>query len=188
MRAGAGHVKAPVWDRAEESTKDAFRELIEHIGERVDMVDLPRLFDDAIESHRAIMEADLAKSYADLYREGSAQLSDRLVEMIESGQRVLATEYNTALERSRQYAAIVGQLMEDYDAILTPATTGEAPGRETTGDPAFCTLWTLCGVPALSLPILQGPAGMPLGAQLVAAQGDDARLFRTARWLVESLE
>ncbi len=177
-------VRTAAWHRAEESTKDAFRELIEHIGDRVDLVDLPQVFDEAIEMHRVIMEADLAKSYAKLYREGSAQLSDRLVEMIESGQRVLATEYNTALERSRQYAAILEQFMEDYDAILTPATTGEAPGSETTGDPAFCTPWSLCGVPALSLPILQGPAGLPLGAQLVAAQGDDARLFRTARWLV----
>ena len=29
---------------------------------------------------------------------------------------------------------------------------------------------------------------MPLGAQLVSYKGDDARLFRTARWLVESLD
>ncbi|MEE8623111.1 MAG: amidase, partial [Alphaproteobacteria bacterium] len=50
------------------------------------------------------------------------------------------------------------------------------------------TIWTLCGTPAISLPILQGASGMPLGAQLVAAKGDDARLLRTARWLVEVVE
>jgi Asp-tRNA(Asn)/Glu-tRNA(Gln) amidotransferase A subunit family amidase len=57
-----------------------------------------------------------------------------------------------------------------------------------TGDPVFCTTWTLCGSPALNLPILQGPNDMPLGAQLIGARGDDARLFRTARWLVENLD
>lgn len=38
----------------------------------------------------------------------------------------------------------------------------------------------------MNLPLLQGPNGMPIGVQLVADQGDDARLMRTARWLVES--
>ncbi|MFO1349255.1 MAG: amidase family protein [Gammaproteobacteria bacterium] len=71
-----------------------------------------------------------------------------------------------------------------YDAIITPATTGEAPlGLDSTGSPVLCTTWTLCGVPAITLPLLQGPNGMPLGVQLVGARGDDARLLRTARWL-----
>ena len=79
--------------------------------------------------------------------------------------------------------------MEEDDARLTPATAGEAPvGRGTAGDPACCTIGTRCGVPALNLPLFQGPDGMPLGAQVVSQKGDDARLFRTARWLVESLQ
>lgn len=181
-------VRTPVWERAEQSTKDAFRELLEHLGERVDVVDLPPTFDDALETHRVIMEADLAKNFAKLYRDGAAQLSARLREMIESGQQVLATQYNTALERRGEYTSIIDELLRGYDAILTPAATGEAPSHESIGDPAFCTIWSLCGVPALSLPILQGPNGLPLGAQLVASKGDDARLFRTARWLLESLQ
>jgi Asp-tRNA(Asn)/Glu-tRNA(Gln) amidotransferase A subunit family amidase len=47
----------------------------------------------------------------------------------------------------------------------------------------FCTLWTLGGVPAVSLPLLKGQNGLPLGIQLVGRRGDDARLLRTARWL-----
>jgi Asp-tRNA(Asn)/Glu-tRNA(Gln) amidotransferase A subunit family amidase len=71
-----------------------------------------------------------------------------------------------------------------YDAILTPATTGEAPaGLASTGNPIFCTIWTLCGVPAITLPLLRGPQGLPLGVQLAGRRHDDARLLRTARWL-----
>ncbi|MEE9152933.1 MAG: amidase family protein, partial [candidate division NC10 bacterium] len=49
--------------------------------------------------------------------------------------------------------------------------------------PIFCTIWTLCGMPAISLPILQGTRGMPMGVQLVGPKFDDAQLLRTARWL-----
>jgi Asp-tRNA(Asn)/Glu-tRNA(Gln) amidotransferase A subunit family amidase len=79
-------------------------------------------------------------------------------------------------------------MFRGFDAILTPAAPGEAPlGLEATGSPVFCSLWTLCGLPALSLPLLRGPAGMPLGCQLVGAPGDDARLLRTGRWLAQAL-
>ena len=102
---------------------------------------------------------------------------------------MLAVEYNNALARVNQYNSYFEELFHDYDAILTPSTPGEAPvGVESTGDPSFCTLWTLCGMPALNLPVLQGPAALPLGAQLVSQTGDDARLFRNARWLVELVE
>ncbi|MCH2520277.1 MAG: amidase family protein, partial [Dehalococcoidia bacterium] len=52
-----------------------------------------------------------------------------------------------------------------------------------TGDPIFCTLWTLCGTPAVTLPLLEGADGLPIGVQLVGQRGDDARLLRTANWL-----
>jgi Asp-tRNA(Asn)/Glu-tRNA(Gln) amidotransferase A subunit family amidase len=38
-------------------------------------------------------------------------------------------------------------------------------------------------MPALSLPLMQGGNGLPLGVQLVGPRHDDARLLRTARWL-----
>ena len=75
-------------------------------------------------------------------------------------------------------------MLLEYDAIITPAATGEAPvGLESTGNPVFCTPWTLAGLPSISLPLLGGTNDMPVGVQLVAAKGDDARLLRTARWL-----
>ncbi|MDA1118775.1 MAG: amidase family protein, partial [Proteobacteria bacterium] len=76
------------------------------------------------------------------------------------------------------------EVFERCDAIVTPAAPGTAPkGLEATGDPAFCSLWTLCGMPALSLPLMRGENGLPMGVQLVGRREDDARLLRTARWL-----
>jgi Asp-tRNA(Asn)/Glu-tRNA(Gln) amidotransferase A subunit family amidase len=56
-----------------------------------------------------------------------------------------------------------------------------------TGDPIFCTLWTYLGVPAITLPLLRTENGLPLGVQLVGRRGNDARLLRTARWLVKTV-
>lgn len=187
VRPRLAFVRTPVWGQAEESTKEALGELCDHIG-GVDIVDLPPLFDGAHEDHRRIMEADLAANFAKEYRNGKDRLSPVLREMIERGQQVLAIDYNAAVERIEDYRGEIAEIIGEYDAILTPSAAGEAPkGLEATGSPAFCTIWTLAGVPALTMPILQGPNGMPLGVQMVSAKNDDARLFRNARWLLESL-
>ncbi|MDF1590520.1 MAG: amidase [Desulfobacterales bacterium] len=177
-------VKTPMWDQAESDTREAFTELVTHLGEIADEVALPEIFNDAVLLHRTIMEADLARSFAPEYDRGKDKLSAILREMIERGQKVLAKDYNHALGRIPVLNRAFDNIFDWHDAILTPATTGVAPvGLESTGSPVFCTIWTLCGMPAITLPILQGAAGMPLGVQLVGVKGDDARLLRTARWL-----
>lgn len=181
-------VKSPVWDQADPSTQEAFQELNEALGDCCEEVALPPMFDQAHEQHRLIMEADLARSFAGEYKDGAEQLSPILKEMIERGQQVLATEYNNAVAAIDVLNHGLSQVFEWQDAVVTPATIGEAPiGLESTGSPSFCTIWTLCGMPAISLPLLQGADGMPLGVQLVGPRGDDARLLRTARWLVNEL-
>jgi Asp-tRNA(Asn)/Glu-tRNA(Gln) amidotransferase A subunit family amidase len=98
-------------------------------------------------------------------------------------------DYNDAVGQVSVLNGVLAQFFEKYDAIVTPATTGEAPsGLESTGSPIFCTIWTLCGTPAITLPLLQGASGMPIGVQLVGPKGDDARLLRTARWLTKVIE
>lgn len=182
-------VKTPMWERAEEDTKAAFAELVEHLGEHVQEFELPGAFDDAVAWHRTIMEADLARSFEREYARGKDNLSSTLCEMIERGQQVLAVEYNRAVGQIPVLNRLLDGIFEWHDAILTPATTGEAPrGLQSTGSPIFCTIWTFCGLPALSLPLLQGAHGMPIGAQLVGPRGDDARLLRTALWLARFLE
>jgi Asp-tRNA(Asn)/Glu-tRNA(Gln) amidotransferase A subunit family amidase len=80
-------------------------------------------------------------------------------------------------------------VFDEYDAILTPAAPGEAPrGLDSTGNPAFCTTWTYLGMPAVTLPLLRSEAGLPIGVQLVGRRGNDARLLRSAHWLVKTLE
>lgn len=181
-------VKTPVWDKADGSTREAFTELAASLGERAPEVGLPEIFDNAHEQHRLIMEADLARSFAREYSDGRQQLSQVLTEMIERGRQVSAVEYNNAVGSIEPFNRSLDKLFEWHDAIITPATIGEAPeGLASTGSPVFCTIWTLLGMPALTVPLMQGENGMPLGVQIVGPRGDDARLLRTARWLVEQI-
>jgi Asp-tRNA(Asn)/Glu-tRNA(Gln) amidotransferase A subunit family amidase len=177
-------VRTPAWEQADEDTKEAFAELVEHLGENAGEFELPDMFQEAVALHRTIMEADLARSFEQEYARGKKRLSPILREMIERGQKVLAVEYNRALGQVPVFHQALDKVFEWHDAIITPAVTGQAPvGLESTGSPIFCTLWTLCGMPAITLPLMQGSHGMPMGVQLVGAKGNDARLLQTARWL-----
>ena len=177
-------VRTPIWDRTEPETREAFEELVAHTGDRIEEFVLPDSTRDALEWHRTIMEAEMAASYVVEYEKGRDKLSDSLRAQIERGRRITALEYQTALARIPQLIEGFARLFERYDAILTPAAAGTAPrGLESTGSPMFCTLWTLAGMPALNMPLMQGANGLPLGVQFVGARGNDARLLRTARWL-----
>ena len=185
-------VRTPAWDKAEQVTKDGFRELIEAVNESnaktIDIFDLPEQFENIYEDHRKVMEADLARNFAEEYARGKTELSDVLCSMIERGQQVTDEEYNASVATIADYASSLDEIFELYDAILTPATPGPAPeGLQATGDPVMNTIWTFCGTPALNLPILHNEDGLPFGVQLVGEKDDDARLFRTARWLLDSL-
>jgi len=186
-------IRSPVWEQVEPVTKEALRELIEATNEAqpktIDIVDMPAFFADLHEDHRKVMEGDLARSFAAEYQRGKAQLSGVLRDMIERGQQVSDADYQQSLARMQDYYAYLGEVFEDYDAILTPATPGSAPaGIDATGSPVMNTIWTFCGTPAINLPILQNPDGLPMGVQIVGERNDDARLFRSARWLLDALQ
>jgi len=183
-------IKTPHWDRVDAEAKEAFGELVEALGEQVEEVEL---FPSAVEAwawHKTIMEVEMAANFEREYRTGRDKLSAQLRSLFERGHEVRAVDYQRALRGLAPVAASFDDLfMQRYDAILTPAAAGGAPkGLASTGDPAFCTLWTLLGLPALSLPLMQAANGLPLGVQLVGRRGFDARLLRTARWLAARLE
>jgi Asp-tRNA(Asn)/Glu-tRNA(Gln) amidotransferase A subunit family amidase len=177
-------VPSPVWEKAEDDTRQGFAELVGALGERCDEVRLPEPFAHGHEIHRVLMAAGFARHLGRYYERGREQLSAQMQAAIEEGRKILAHDYLAAVEWIEVLNGGLEAIFERYDAILTPAAPGEAPhGLDSTGNPAFCTLWTLCGTPAVSLPLLQGSRGLPIGVQLVGRRGDDARLIRTASWL-----
>ena len=181
-------VRGPTWERVEQETAQAFEELCDSLGEAVRPLDVP-LPAEVLAWHGTLMAAEMAASLDAEWERGREQLSEPLRALLERGRAVPALEYQRALARIPLLNAQFAEVFDRVDAILTPSAPGTAPkGLGSTGDPSFCSLWTLCGMPALNLPLMQGTNGLPLGVQLVGRRENDARLLRTARWLVGRLQ
>lgn len=181
-------VKSPPWDEsAEDATKKAFSELAEELGERCDEVELPQVFEEALEMQNVLQTADIAKFYGSIKHKAPDVISKPLSKRIEDGKKITAVDYNRALDVREALNAGLDEVFERYDAIITPAAAGPAPkGLETTGTPIFNSMWTYLGVPCVTVPLLEAD-GLPMGVQLVGARHDDGRVLRNAHWLVDHL-
>ena len=79
--------------------------------------------------------------------------------------------------------------VEDYDTWKR-AYDASAALRDDAGLPArdlrigpFCFFWNITGQPAISLPLAQDSAGLPIGVQLVGRPADEATLLRVSAQL-----
>jgi Asp-tRNA(Asn)/Glu-tRNA(Gln) amidotransferase A subunit family amidase len=180
-------VKSPAWAEIEPETGAAFEEFAAGLGKACEGRTLPEIFNHAIGWQNTLMFADIAKNYGPLLDRAPDKISAKMASLIETGRKIGAVDYNRARDAQPICRAALDPLFDEYDAILTPASTGPAPRNlEHTGNPVFCTIWTYCGVPAISLPLLT-MNGLPVGVQLVGRYGDDARLLRTANWLAQRM-
>lgn len=187
-------LSTPYDSRAEPSTLEAFDELfevmVESCGDRVGKVELTQSFDTAAAHNRALMTSEIAQAYSPLLQRYPGKISDELVAYIEEGRSVSAVDYLNAVDEKLHLIDILNELaFEEYDAVITPAAVGEAPhGLASTGDPVFCSLWSYLGLPAISLPMMQGPKGLPLGVQVVGPVNGDQQVLQVAKWMETSLE
>lgn len=177
-------VRSPCWERADETTRSAIKDFVRSLGSLIEEVRLPEAFDKAVEWQNIIMSAGIADACRDDYVHAQNMMSDVLLGIVETGRKIAAIDFIAALSARDSLRAAYRDLFTGYDAIVTPAALGIAPlYGEGTGNPIMATLWTLLGAPALTLPLLKGPHGMPLGVQLVGRLDDDAHLIRAAGWL-----
>ena len=183
------YIKLPFMSKLDEDAAEGFNEVKDELKSQVDEIALPEGFSKIPEWHKIIMESDMAVSFSEEYKKSKNKLSDKIIEAIERGMKYTSIEYNNAMSKIDVANAYFKQFFHDYDAILTPSSNGEAPqGLQSTGDPIFSTVWTYCGMPSISLPLLQGKNKLPIGIQLVSSLYDDERLFRNASWLTNKIK
>jgi len=184
-------VRSPAWHLAEPAQRECFEKNIASLraaGAIVDELDLGSAFETAHETLRIIMYAEGAITFAKIQAEHRGRLSDELNRLIDEGARLRATRFDEACDQRLRLRTELSRRMMACDAIITPPARGEAPASTGhTGDPSFCTLWTLCGVPAMTIPVGVGPHGLPLGLQLVGRFLEDPSLLSTAHWCVSAL-
>jgi Asp-tRNA(Asn)/Glu-tRNA(Gln) amidotransferase A subunit family amidase len=178
-------IRTKDWDKASEPMRARFQQAIDSLataGRPIEWPALPSGLDDAVPVLRTIMARESVGTIGAAIARDPSKASAVARALVAEGEAIRDDVYRAALrERDRLIAAFSGWASA-YDAVLTLATTGEAPTPETTGDPVFCTRWSLVGAPAVTIPAGRGPSGLPLGVQLVGAPGDDRRLFAAAAW------
>jgi len=136
---------------------------------------------------RIILCRDMARHHGSDRDQAGDQMSERVRSMIDKGCRVVDDEYHQALERVTVLAAYIDKMIGPEGVILTASTIDVAPAfTQGTGSRAPQLLWSLVGMPAITVPC--GLAnGLPIGVQLVGARGNDNLVLSTAERLSKNL-
>lgn len=131
---------------------------------------------DLLHGEMAIVQATWFDRFAHLYR-------PRTADAIREGQKVTTERLRGCREAKpilthqlQELASLAG-----IDCWICPSARGVASvGYQDTGDATMTGLWSYAGLPAISLPVFDGPDGLPLGVQLVTTPGRDEELLAWA--------
>ncbi len=186
-----GFARVPQWPRLDASTQqlleDAARALA-RAGASVSDAVLPAEFDEAEQAHRTVSCREFALNFTrEIEHHWEALSEDLRNGKIKTGMARSFDEYRAAQALAERCRRALARVFADYDVLLSPAAAGEAPPGWNTGDSSFASSWTLMHVPTMSVPAFTGPNGLPVGAQLIAANGNDRTLFAAARWIYQRL-
>ncbi len=175
------------WERVQPEMAAAF----ETAAKRLDAPEarLPEAFKGLRAAHACILGFEGARCLADEYRRFPELLDPRLHKRCEDGYAIEWRDYAAARQLAARSRCALDEVFGDYDVLLAPAATGEAPlGLSSTGDVTMNVVWTLLHVPCVSVPAARSPNGMPLGLQVIGRIGDDARTLACAEWIHSRLE
>ncbi len=174
----------------EAAARDGRDEVVDALGAQVERVPAPENFAELVEAQAIIQEHEISRNLAADFADNWDKLSSAMKPAVERGRAVTESQYADALAMMNGATGYFESFFKDYDAVITLGATGEAPRFDSgiTGDPVFCAIWTLCGLPCVSLPLLVGEIDLPIGVQLVGAVEEDDRLMRTANWLLNYLQ
>ena len=160
---------------------------LEADGAEVVTVDLPAELLGIGPLVSAILAVEAAVVHGPLLDRSPGLVSSVMTSLINEGRGVSGIDYARARAAQVRLAHLFDRWLHEemrLDVLLVAPATGEAPvGLDYTGDASLCAPWTFLGVPAISLPIALGPAGLPLGAQLAGAAQHDERLLAVAAWV-----
>ncbi len=176
-------IDMPYSDLYSDAVRGGSEELLEALGGQVERIPAPQSFAVLIETHRIIYDYEIYRNL-EFERSQKDSISETFRKNMERAAKVTEAEYKEAQEIHQSAQEWFQSFFLDYDAILTPSAVSEAPPlEEGTGNGVCCVIWTLCGLPCISLPLLVGENELPVGVQLVGAYNEDDRLVRTAHWL-----
>ena len=169
---------------------NAFRQSVASLrrsGVDVEPLDIVDMLEELHDANTTLQNYEGARAHEARVKELGDRLDQALLTLVRDGLNTPASQYDAARRYIAECRAKMAAIFTATPVILTPAAVGEAPvGLSSTGDARMNSPWTALGTPAVSIPIPVA-TGLPLGLQMTAEVGQDARLLRAAVQLQERL-
>ena len=162
---------------------NAFRQalsLLRRSGIRINAIDISAMLKKLDEANEVEMFYEGARFHEARLTEFGDRLDQPLANLVRNGLKITSEKYDEAKRYLADSRVRMAEIFKSTPVILTPAATGPAPlGLSNTGDPRMNAPWTALGTPAISIP-MPIASGLPLGMQLTADLGQDARVLQAA--------
>ncbi|MGJ5180247.1 amidase [Bradyrhizobium oligotrophicum] len=180
-------VRGPGFEQVATDADEALTAFIDALPAAVHELDLPSEFGHAIEVALGLLNAHLAARFGDLPQHLSARLCPPLQDGIAAGHALSAKRYIELNATADRLNRLSSELFAHHDALVTLSALGEATRLdEGPGSGSLAMPWSLCGLPVVSLPLLCGAHGLPIGLQLIGRHGSDRELLQNAAWIAHT--
>jgi len=171
-------IKGPVWGSGDHDMQEKIKQFVDNSNLEITSVELGDNFMEAARCHEIIMNGSISRSLANYYENNKSKLHPFTIARFEAGKSVSTNSYIDAIEKAKKMKQTLSEIFLKFDAIITPAAPGQAPrDLMNTGNAIFNGYWTMLGVPAISLPLLEGKDGLPIGIQVITSWNKEAELL-----------
>jgi Asp-tRNA(Asn)/Glu-tRNA(Gln) amidotransferase A subunit family amidase len=175
-------------DADAEAALDRAARAVERAGATVRTIALSEIFGQAWRAQHTIQTYEAKHAYGWEYRERYSDVPPGIRRTLDAAQKIEPAAYDEARRTAHRVRRAMNDVFADIDALLTFSAPGAAPaGFTSTGDAKFNRLWTLMGMPCVNIPGYVASGNLPVGVQVVAPFGQDARALAVAHFLDEAL-
>ncbi len=179
--------RSELWDQAQPAAREQFEARLARLsraGAVLTDVAMPGRDQKLLDACWAVTKFEAGRALMHDWRHKPDLMSPAARALVEDGKAIGLDAYHAAMREIEQGRADLQSRLGGFDATLTLSSVGEAPhGLSDTGPVLFNYLWTLAWMPALNLPVMTGPAGLPMGLQVIGAPHGEQALLQVGRWI-----
>src|SRR6201996_9523536 len=150
---------------------------------------MPEIVAEAWRIHPTVQQYEAHQAFAWEYRENYDAMAPLLRGRMDESRNIPAADYDAAQKITAKARTALTEILGEVDVLLALSAPGAPPkGLDWTGDPSFNRLWTLMGTPCVNVPAIVIDGNLPIGVQIIADYGDDAKALAGARFLERALK
>ncbi len=183
-----GFTKTSVWENAEDYTKIFFDNFINKLKQKnqfeIKELILAKDFDSTHKMHEIIYAKSLSYYFKDELK-NKTWVSKIFYDFASQAKNIDLPKYDLALDHQSKISQILDQQFKNFDIIFSLSTTSQAPLRTEKQKDDPCLIWTMCGVPAINLPVFKTKENLPLGIQVFSKKYNDLLLLEFINLLHE---